>query len=274
TPLAVRDEQIKCLSETSVVITWLTNKYSTGRVVYGEEPQISIGPAPNYGYDFSTEEDTDKVLEHSVVVENLIKSMVYYFKPISSASPDVFGKELAFNVADCMVDGCEVIVKGEEGAPKLTISKTADADFANSGDENIGYKVVINNTGNLSAFDVVLTDTLPNGFIHINTSSSTQIWLIGDIQPGQIQEIEYSVNIADDAAPGVYTNTARVSAVNHDPVSASVDLEVRAVVVLAASGIDTVEYILLIILAVKLFIVAQILRRKYLHPYNVFSVKF
>ncbi|MCG2698565.1 VWA domain-containing protein [Candidatus Parcubacteria bacterium] len=272
TPLAVRGEQIKCLSETSVVITWLTNKYSTGRVVYGEEPQISIGPAPNYGYDFSTEEDANKVLEHSVVINNLAASAVYYFKPISSASPDVFGKELTFNLADCMADGCEVVVLGEEGAPELTISKTVNVDFANPGD-TVVYKVNIANIGNIAAYNAVLTDTLPDGFTFSEAGGSAKTWQIGDIEPGQIQEIEYSVNISSSSAAGIFANIASASADNHNSVSASIDVEVRLVKVLAASGIDAAEYILLVILSIKLLVAAQILRRKYLHPYNVFSVK-
>ncbi len=269
TPLAVRNEQISCLSETSVIITWLTNKYSTSRVVYGAEQQTSIGAAPNYGYEYSTIEDTDKVIDHSAVIENLIGNAVYYFKPISHASPDVFGKELGFDMATC----CSTVVLGEEGAPILTIEKHVMAEFANPGDENVAYKIIIANTGNLTAFNTILTDTLPTGFTYSDTGSSTQTWQINDFNPGQTEQVEYLVNIASDTAAGIYANIAQVSADNHGAVSASADLEVKIIKVLPISGIDRGEYILLIIIAIKLLIITQIIRRKYLNPYNVFNVK-
>src|SRR3989339_896563 len=65
-------------------------------------------------------------------------------------------------------DGCTtacILVLGEEGAPILKLEKTIveEKDFYNRGDEKIRYILTISNTGNLTAFNVVLTDKLLSG---------------------------------------------------------------------------------------------------------------
>ncbi len=243
TPLSLRNEQVVCVSETEVVVTWFTNKNATGRVVYGMESQASIGSSPNYGYTFSTEESIDKSTSHSATIAGLTNN-IYYFKPISSASPDTFGKEISFNMANCRE---EVIVKGEEGEPILNIEKQVMAEFANPGDENIEYKISITNNGNITAYNVVLTDALPAGFAYSDGSEADKIWELGDIESGQTKGAEYFVNIASSTEPGIYANIAQASADNHGNISASVDLEIKGVEVLSESGFNLNEYILLLI---------------------------
>ena len=64
----------------SAVVTWNTNKPATSRVVYDTEAHddISTG-APDYGYAFSTEEDTNKVTGHQVTIYGLEPGVEYYF---------------------------------------------------------------------------------------------------------------------------------------------------------------------------------------------------
>ncbi|MCK5510889.1 DUF11 domain-containing protein [Candidatus Parcubacteria bacterium] len=242
-PLKIHDQQLSCLSEASAIITWRTNKNATSRVVYGTKNQISIGAAPNYGYEFSTIKNTNKVTHHSVVIKGLIKNTAYYFKPISSASPSVLGGELAFNMADC----CDPVVLGEEGEPILKITKSIAEEFANPGDTDIEYTIAVANTGNLTAFETLLTDTLPAGLNFSDQEGMVKTWSLGDIEQSGIKEISYLVDVSADAKPIVYINKAEASASNHETVSAEANLEVRAVKVLAETGFSVKDLMVLLI---------------------------
>ncbi|MCD4705827.1 fibronectin type III domain-containing protein, partial [bacterium] len=79
----------------SVVITWHTNKPATSRVVYGLSPVDPLGPWPNLGYPNSTIEDLEKVTFHTVIIDGLLANTQYYFRPVSAASPPVYGEELS-----------------------------------------------------------------------------------------------------------------------------------------------------------------------------------
>ena len=256
TYLTVHDEQVSCTSETSVLVSWRTNKYATSRVVYDTESHPpSTGLPPNYGYANSTATSTDKVTIHSMVIENLDGNTLYYFKPISSASPEAIGKELLFNMADC----CGPIVLGEEGAPELTISKTVNKDFINSGDAVI-YKVNIANIGNMAAYNAVLIDTLPAEFSFIDGGGASKTWQIGDIEPGQERTMEYEVSIGTAAATGIYANIAQASADNHEPISASADVNIE----LPPTGFSVKELMILVLALISISASAIILRKKYL----------
>ena len=84
---------------TSVLITWFTNKPATSRVIYDNVPHSDVTTPPNYGYQWSTDtynEGPDKTTHHSILITGLIPGTTYYFRPISAASPEVFGKELSY----------------------------------------------------------------------------------------------------------------------------------------------------------------------------------
>ena len=257
-PLKILDQKLSCLSETSVMVTWRTNKNATSRVVYGTENQISIGAAPNYGYEFSTVKDTNKVTHHSVIIEGLIKKSDYYFKPISSASPSVLGSELSFDMAEC----CAPVVLGEEGVPILKIKKATAKEFANPGDTGIEYTIAVANTGNLTAFTVLLTDVLPAGFAFNSQASSTKTWDLGDIEQGETKKISYLINVSKNAKPMIYTNTATASATNHEPVSANADLEVRVVRVLSETGFSVKELMSLLFSLSVIMGFSMVLKRR------------
>ncbi len=84
----------------SATITWHTNKLATSRVVYGLEPVDPLGPWPNLGYLYSTIEYPDKVTFHSVTIMGLEPGLTYYFRPVSAASPEVFGSEVMVVISD------------------------------------------------------------------------------------------------------------------------------------------------------------------------------
>lgn len=96
--LVIHSEQIDELSDTSVIITWHTNKEASSRVVYGTISFPIVDFPPNYGYDFSTGlfDDVVKVLFHSVTITGLNPDTTYYFRPISAASPEQYGQEVDF----------------------------------------------------------------------------------------------------------------------------------------------------------------------------------
>jgi hypothetical protein len=85
----------------SAVITWNTNKLATSQVIYG---LTSGGPytlnlnAPNFGYPFSNIEDSIKVMNHSMFIDNLIPGQSYSYRVVSKASPATVSFEHNFVV--------------------------------------------------------------------------------------------------------------------------------------------------------------------------------
>jgi len=81
----------------SITVTWLTNKLATSRVIYDTvpHPDLSLALPPNYGYAFSTIQDPTKVTGHSVTIPGLLLGTTYYLRPLSAASPEKYGAEVA-----------------------------------------------------------------------------------------------------------------------------------------------------------------------------------
>lgn len=89
--------------DTSAVITWQTNYFSTSRVIYGAEFESHLfdySNPPNYGYGHSSVEDPTKVTDHQVVLTGLIPNTLYYYRVISHASPDTVSREYTFKTAE------------------------------------------------------------------------------------------------------------------------------------------------------------------------------
>jgi len=84
-------------ADGSVEITWFTNRDADSRVVYDIVSHPDPDFPPSYGYAYTTDTfDSDpKVTYHSVVIDGLIPGSPYYFRPISAASPEVYGDELS-----------------------------------------------------------------------------------------------------------------------------------------------------------------------------------
>ncbi len=86
------------VNESTILINWFTNKPGTSRIVYGLNSVQNLGQAPNYGYSFSSLEDTAQKTYHSVVVNNLQAGQAYYFRPISLVDGQtVLGPELVMS---------------------------------------------------------------------------------------------------------------------------------------------------------------------------------
>jgi len=162
------------------------------------------------------------------------------------------------------------VVLGESGEPNLTISKRlTNAEFANPGQGNIEFEIIITNNGNLTAFEVMIIDQLPDGFFFDSTERTTQVWVPGDIAPDEVRTIHYLVEAVDAILPGEYENKVEVSALNHEPVKASADIEVREVSVLGMmqekleeTGFSLRELVLILILIISLSLLAQTLKTR------------
>ncbi len=153
----------------------------------------------------------------------------------------------------------EVLVLGEEGAPMLTIIKEINVEQANPGD-TLNYSILLTNNGNLDAFNVNLTDTLPEGLVFVEDESMIYSWSLGDIPAGESRDANYKVKVLDDTEAGTYINTAVASADNNEDVSATASVEVIVPVVLAETGIDFGELAFLFIFSMTAIVGARKLR--------------
>jgi len=94
------DEQTGNILGTTVIVTWRTNLPATSRVVYGTVSNLEAGSAPNYGYSFSTTENSEKVTYHIVLLSGLEPGATYYWRAVSHGSGEVLGKELSFTTEE------------------------------------------------------------------------------------------------------------------------------------------------------------------------------
>lgn len=94
----VSNESSTTPTQTTAVITWVTDRPTSSRVVYDTVPHYSLGPPPNYGYAYSTGTfDTDpKVTNHTVTITGLSDGTIYYYRTISEGSPTTVGNQYLF----------------------------------------------------------------------------------------------------------------------------------------------------------------------------------
>ena len=159
----------------------------------------------------------------------------------------------------------KILVKGEEGAPILKITKAilSKLDFVSPGQKDIEYIVTVTNEGNMTAFGVALKDTLPEGVKFTDGSANPRSWDLGDIEAGKSKAVTYKVNVDAGVKSMLYKNIAEATATNIDkPVQSSVDLDVRAINVLAETGFDIVEFVGLFSAFLSLVGLSLFLRRK------------
>ncbi len=99
--LVISSETAVDPAETSAVVAWTTDRPGTSRVIYDTVSYLTLGTVPNYGYAFSTATfDTDpKVTAHSVTLTELTAGTPYFYRVISSASPEAVGGEQTFSTA-------------------------------------------------------------------------------------------------------------------------------------------------------------------------------
>ncbi|MDP2939710.1 MAG: fibronectin type III domain-containing protein [Candidatus Omnitrophota bacterium] len=97
--LTISNETVSSVGINTITITWDTNLNSTSRVIYspqGFPHLLQVSNPPNYGYVFSTDEDSDKVIKHTVIITGLTSGTIYYYRTVSHASPDTISREYSF----------------------------------------------------------------------------------------------------------------------------------------------------------------------------------
>lgn len=94
------EQNLEVLTD-EVTVSWFTNRLADSRVVYDtvSHPDSELGPAPNYGYAYSTDTDGNKVTFHEMVLRGLNPEFEYFWRAISAASPEVLGDEMSFMTA-------------------------------------------------------------------------------------------------------------------------------------------------------------------------------
>lgn len=260
TPVTIFDEHAGEIGGDYALIAWQTDRPATSRVIYDtvSHPDISGETAPNYGYAYSTPEDSSLTSSHAMVVTGLTPNTVYYFRPVSHASPEAYGTEIETTTNE---EEAGVVVLGAVGTPDLQLSKTADKAVVNIGD-SVEFTIVITNNGSIAADDATLIDSLPVGMEYVD--GATGIWEFDSIAPGEFVTVNYTVNVTDEAE-GEMINTAQVSAANHAGASASAAVTLENIVVLSESGFDIREFILLAVLLASLSGLSIFLKRKALN---------
>lgn len=126
-------------------------------------------------------------------------------------------------------------VLGDEAAPDIRLTKTGAKTFLNQGGQ-ITYTVTATNTGEASAVNLVLTDTLPNGFTLAENGNSTVTWTIPELGVGETWSETFPVNVSGNATIGSHANIVRGTADNHGDLFASHAVEVRQGAVLGKTG--------------------------------------
>jgi Mg-chelatase subunit ChlD len=94
----VFDSRIMSVSDNSVTVSWLTNIPATSRVIYDTVPHPVLGDAPNYGYEWSTEEYSTKTYFHVVTIAGIDPGETYYWRPVSHGSGEKVGEETSFSI--------------------------------------------------------------------------------------------------------------------------------------------------------------------------------
>jgi len=105
-------------------------------------------------------------------------------------------------------------------SPPLVITKTAGQASAQTG-SLVRYLIEIENRSNILAPNLIVVDTMPDGFVYVpgtavvDYSKSTDPlgknpyeWWLGDLAAGDKARIEYTVQVTTTASPGINENVA------------------------------------------------------------------
>ena len=87
----ISNESETSVTATTFTVTWTTSHPATSRIIYDTITHLTLGALPNYGYAFSTIEDPNLVLNHSVTVTGLTPSTSYFYRIVSHGSPEAVG---------------------------------------------------------------------------------------------------------------------------------------------------------------------------------------
>ncbi|MHA1483246.1 MAG: DUF7507 domain-containing protein [Candidatus Heimdallarchaeaceae archaeon] len=150
-------------------------------------------------------------------------------------------------IQECNTQACSSGGGGGGGAvmtyyaPKLTIEKSVTEEFANPG-STINYSIVVKNTGSAVAYNIILTDTLLDGFTYTDTGLSTREWDLGTLGAGAEETRTYQVDVGEDVEEGDYLNTAEVKSDSLASVldEATIEIKEGEVLGVATTTVPTV----------------------------------
>jgi len=174
----------------SVTITWYTNRNATSRVIYDTESHADLGSPPNYGYQWSTPttDESPKVLFHSVTIDGLTLGTMYYFRPLSAASPDTLGPELTLPM---VIEPEEPEEEPEEEPPEpeeetetppvsppTTGGTVAGVEYEEEGEGTPMAEVIEEATAETDGDELVILEQGSESEVEVETSCATYIWLL------------------------------------------------------------------------------------------------
>jgi hypothetical protein len=121
----ISNEKIINITTTSITLFWHTDHPATSRVVYDTLSHNPAGSAPNYGYAFSTVEETALVTDHTIVIAGLTPGTAYYVRPVSHGSPESTGIQLSGSTLALVTPPAAPTPGNGSGAPVTSISAPA-----------------------------------------------------------------------------------------------------------------------------------------------------
>ncbi len=108
----------------------------------------------------------------------------------------------------------------------VTVKKKAQESFSNPGD-TVHYTVTIKNSGNASAKNLRVSDSLPSILTYTDTGSSKRSWAIDELLAGESRTIQYAARVANNATDGQYKSSVTVKSDTSTLATATATLDVR-----------------------------------------------
>ena len=124
---SISGQSSNSINQTTATISWTTGTPATSRVIYDTVSHPVLGSGSNYGYADSTYtyDTTPKVTVHSVIISGLTPGTTYYYRAISTGSPETVSGEMSF--ATNQTAAVTPTVTGKSTAQVATPPATAPA---------------------------------------------------------------------------------------------------------------------------------------------------
>jgi len=158
--LNIFDEKTGDPAQSITMLTWRTNIPATTRAIYDTVSHPEVGTAPNYGYAFSTTENSTKVDYHVDLLTDLKPGTTYYWRAVSKDSSEVLGKELSFTTKEAPPEGVGVVDPFFRDTNKPTSTGVINEEPKIEGEEDLFVESIIGQD-TLSSNPEVLAAALP-----------------------------------------------------------------------------------------------------------------
>lgn len=165
------------------------------------------------------------IIEYSLEIKSNIESGLYINEAVVEGYNNGHGGYITTIASSKIKVENDVKVLGLSEGPQLAIGKISRSQIAYPG-EVLNNKIIITNNGGLSAYDVVVTESLSSGLTFLGEDAGVKDWYIGEIESGGFRSIDYEVKIDDNAEPKEYICATVVRATNHEPLIMDLEIEV------------------------------------------------